>query len=409
VSIHALVSAVSPAENAGSWVTQQLLIGRQHDDGGRIDQAIAAYQSGLEAATAAGVDQTAADLLAELHAKLGDAYMVGRRFSSAAAQYNSALRLMPTLIACWCNLGDAQLQSGSAKDAIAPYLEAIKLNPAHWTARTNLAQTLMATKQYMMAQALLIELAAERPLDGQLRHQLGKTCFELNDMEEALRHFDDALALDPRYADSLYWIGGIWQRLGDIDAARAAYAQAAQIQPPIRREAVKSPADFRLLALFAPFAGNTPIEYLFKDAAYDAETLALFDGSELDTASLGDFQLVLNLISEADQARTVLLPAARLVENSASRSSTTPARSSTPRETPSPNGCREFPAAAFRQSCVLMPAPTFRSRRWRSCCRFHFPCWRGPRGRMVVTISRRSQVSPSSQAFSQVARTATIM
>jgi tetratricopeptide (TPR) repeat protein len=313
VSINAPVIA-SPAEDAPSLVAQQLQVGQRHYEGGHIDQAIAAYQGGLEVATAAGVGQIAVDVLVELHASLGNAYMVGRRFGSAAAQYKSALRLKPTLVACWCNLANAQLQTGHAKDAIALYLEALKLNPAHWPSRTNLVQALMATKQYIVANALLLELAEERPQDGQIRHQLGKTSYELNDMEKALRHFDEALAINPRDADSIYWIGGIRQKLGEIDAARAAYAQAAQIQPVIRQAAVKSPADFRLLALFAPFAGNTPVEYLFKDAPYDTDTLALFDRGEPDTASLGEVQLVVNLISDADQGMAVLPRAARLVE-----------------------------------------------------------------------------------------------
>jgi tetratricopeptide (TPR) repeat protein/glutathione synthase/RimK-type ligase-like ATP-grasp enzyme len=314
VNIHAPAIAVFPAENAGALVVQQLLAGQHYHDEGHIDQAIAAFQNGLQAATAAGVDQIAADILAELHARLGDACMVSRRFGSAAAQYKSALRLEPTLVACWCNLGNAQLQAGNAKDAIGRYLEALKLFPAHWTLRTGLARALMAEKQYIGAKALLMQLTGERPQDGELRHLLGKTCFRLNDFEAAHRHFEAALAVNPRNADSHYWIGGVWQRTGNIDAAQAAYAQGAKIRPVIRREAVKSPADFRLLALFAPYAGNTPCEYLFKDAAYDTDTLALFDGSELDAASRGDVQLVVNLISDADQARAVLPAAARLVE-----------------------------------------------------------------------------------------------
>ncbi len=301
------------AENTGSMAAELLLAGQRHDREGHIDEAICAYQSGLDAAMAAGADRIGVDLLFELHSRLGNACMAGRRFSSAAAQYECALRLKPMHVACWCNLGDALLQSGRAMDAIALYSEALKLDPAHWTSRANLAQALMATKQYPAAKTLLTKLAQERPQDGQLRHLLGKTSFELNDMEEALRHFADARALDPGNADSLYWIGGVRQRIGDIDAAQAAYAQAAQIQPPLGRRAATSPADFRLLALFAPFAGNMPVEYLLKDAAYDTETLALFDGREPDAAS-GDVQLVVNLISDADQARTMLPPAVSLVE-----------------------------------------------------------------------------------------------
>ena len=335
MSIDALAVTASSAENAVLLIDQQLLVGQQYYDEGRIDQAIAALQSGLEAAKATGVDRIATDIIAEMHSRLGDAYMAGRRFASAAAHYKSALRLEPALVDCWCNLGNAQTRTGHAEDAIACYQEALKLDPAHWTSRSNLALALVATKQYIRAKALLTKLVDERPQDGLLRHQLGRTCFELKDDAAALQHLEEALAIDPRDADSLYWIAGIRQSMGHFDAARAEYERAAQIQPLISRKAVKSPArafsnevgtgsceenaskqksSFRLLALFAPFAGNTPTEYLFRDAAYDTEPLALFDGGEPDAASLGDVQLVINLISDADQARQVLPAAARLVE-----------------------------------------------------------------------------------------------
>ena len=144
----------------------------------------------------------------------------------------------------------------------------------------------MATQQYLAAKALLLELIEERPQDGQLHHQLGKVYFELNEMPSAIECFQQAVVLNPRDADSIYWIGGIRQRMGDIEAAEAAYAQAARIQPLIRRPAAKFPADFRVLALYAPFAGNTPTEYLFKDAAYDTDTFALVATSEYDAELL---------------------------------------------------------------------------------------------------------------------------
>ena len=53
-------------------------------------------------------------------------------------------------------------------------------------------------------------------------------------MESAIRHFERAIALNPEDADSRYWIGGIKQAMGDIDAAEAAYAVATQIRPLVR-------------------------------------------------------------------------------------------------------------------------------------------------------------------------------
>jgi tetratricopeptide (TPR) repeat protein len=315
-SVHSEASAATalpPAEQAASNIARQLLIGQQYFAEGRIGPAISAYQSGLDSAAIVGTSQVATEILAELHAKLGNAYMVGRQFGSATEAYKSALQLKPTLTACWCNLGNAQLELGNVQAAITLYVEALKLDPAHWPSLTNLVQALMVARQFDMAKGLLGDLIAARPQDGKLHHQFGRVAFELNDMDAALAHFKTALEINPRDAESLYWTGAIKQKMDDNDAAQAAYAAAARIQPLIRRPAVKAPADFRVLALYAPFAGNTPAEYLFSNAAHDTDTLSLLDDSETDIAALGEAQLVVNLISDADQGGTVLPLAARLV------------------------------------------------------------------------------------------------
>jgi tetratricopeptide (TPR) repeat protein len=171
----------------------------------------------------------------------------------------------------------------------------------------------MATQQYLLAKALLMELISERPQYAQIRKQLGKLYFELNEPESALECFRHAAVLNPADADTIYWTGSVRQRLGETVAAEAAYVEAARIQPLIHRPAAKFPADFRILALFAPFAGNIPTEYLFRDTAYDVDTLALLASSELDAGLLKqDVHVVVNLISDADQAEALLLRVADL-------------------------------------------------------------------------------------------------
>ena len=294
-------------------MVQHLVLGQEHHAAGRIDDAIAAYHRGLEAAGNDAADHLAMATKAELHAKLGNACMVRGRLDLAGLNYTAALRIAPHLTACWCNLGTVQMQGGNPEGAIAFYRQAIKLNATHWPSRTNLAQALIATGETAAAKSLLADLAGERPQDSGVQHQLGKACHELNEIEAALEHFGEAVALNPNDAESLYWIGGIRQALGDLPAAQAAYVAAAQIQPLIRRRPVKSPADFRVLALYAPFAGNTPVEFLFEDARHDTDTLALLDDISPDVSALGAFDLVVNLISDPDQAASVLPAAAGLV------------------------------------------------------------------------------------------------
>jgi tetratricopeptide (TPR) repeat protein len=301
---------LAAAEIDLSPAAQALRAGHEHHAAGRLEEAIATYTHGLNAPGASSNVATTS----ELHAKLGNAYMLRGYLDLAGESYKAALRLSPHLAACWCNLGTIHLKSGRAQDAITLYLEALKLNPAHWASRGNLAEALMATKQHLVAKALLMELAQERPQDGEVRHRLGRACFELGATQAALEHFKAAVALNASDAESLYWIGAIRQKLGELEAARAAYVRAAQVEPLIRRAAKKSPPQFKVLALYAPFAGNTPAEYLFKDAAYDIDTLALLGADEPDVAALGDVELVVNLISDADQAEAVLPQAVRLVE-----------------------------------------------------------------------------------------------
>src|SRR5271169_4006647 len=298
-----------------SLAGQHLRLGLEHDDAGGTDEAIAVFQPGLAAVENEPPGTDSAEMISKLRAKLGDAAMLQGDFESAATNYRAALRVAPHLTDCWCNFGNLQLKTGKYQEAIALYLQALRLNSRHWAARTNLAQALMATQQFILAKAVLLELKGERPQESQISHQLGRTHFELNELELAIESFREAAALNPRDAESINWIGAIKQMMGDIEGAQLAYAEAARIQPLIRRVAAKFPAEFRILTLYAPFGGNTPTEYLFQDAFYDTDTLALFASREYDGALCGrDVQLVVNLISDADQTEALLPVAADLID-----------------------------------------------------------------------------------------------
>jgi tetratricopeptide (TPR) repeat protein len=311
----ALVASLSDSDTAGSFVARQLRIGQQYYNAGGIEEAITAYQRGLAVVEHEAAGHVPVETISELHAKLGNACMLRGDLESAAANYKAALRLAPHLTACWCNLGNVHLKSGKPQDAMALYRQALTLNPGHWPSRTNLVQALMAMQQYLLARMLLVELVDERPQDGQLRNQLGKLHFELNELEPAVECFRQAVVLNPCDSDSIYWIGSIKQQMGEIEAAQAAYAEAARVQPLIRRAAAKFPADFRVLALFAPFAGNLPTEFLLKDSVYDTDTLALLASTEYDVEPLKQTaQVVVNLISDADQGKELLPLAAALVD-----------------------------------------------------------------------------------------------
>ena len=307
-------AGTSPStETGGSIVQQSLREGTQLFRDGRAGEAIAAFQRGLREAEKAGTES--AETMSDLYAKLGNVAAACGDFQLASVNYQAALKIAPHLTNCWCSFADLHLRCGQHQTAIQLYLQALKLNPRHWAARANMVHALMAAKQYLIAKAILGELKAERPQDALVHNLLGKTLFELNEIEPAIASFREAVALNPRDAESINWIGALKQALGDDRAAQAAYAEAARIQPLIKRPAARQPAEFRVLALYAPFGGNTPTEYLFQDAFFDTDTLSLFAERDYDVATLGqNIQLVVNLVSDADQTEALLPLAADLVD-----------------------------------------------------------------------------------------------
>ena len=308
-----LPGASPETDTTGSAAQQHLRLGLTLFREGRPADAIAAFRQGLAEAEKSGAEST--ETVSELHARLGNVAAASGDVGLASANYQAALTIAPHLTNCWCSFGDLHLRCGQPQTAIELYLKALSLNPRHWAARANMVHALMAAQQYLVAKAILIELKGERPEDSRIHHLLGKTLYEMGEIEPAIASFQEAVALNPQDAESLNWIGALRQTAGDDAAAQAAYAEAARIEPLIRRPALRQPAEFRVLALYAPFGGNTPTEYLFQDAFFDTDTLSLFPEREYDTAALGrNIQLVINLVSDADQTADLLPLAADLVD-----------------------------------------------------------------------------------------------
>ncbi len=307
--------ATSNSGTADSPAAHQLQIGLKLVGAGRPQEAMAAFARGLAAAENASQGPETVETLSQLHAKLADTAMRCGEFNLAGRNYQAALRMAPHLTNCWCSFADLHLRCGEHQKAVALYLEALKLNPRHWAARANLVQALMIQRQFIVAKGILLELREERPDNGSIHHQLGKVHFELNEIELAIESFHKAVALNPQDSESLNWIGALKQMSGDNEGAHAAYAESARIQPLIRRPAASQPAEFRILALYAPFGGNTPTEYLFQDAFFDIDTLSLLGSREYNAAELGQgVAVVVNLISDADQTEALLPVAADLVD-----------------------------------------------------------------------------------------------
>jgi tetratricopeptide (TPR) repeat protein len=296
--------------SAAGWLDAGLAHAKSCD----FAAAIAAFTAGLALTEAAG-DDALADEVTQLHFRLANAAMEIGDLDLAEQHYKMALRIDVNLVYCWCNLGNVFQRKNRPADAIPYYSQALNLDATHLPTRLNLANALIAMQQWLVAKALLAELCAERPADAQVRNLLGRVNVGLENFAAAAKDFEAAIALDPADSDSIYWLASVRQTIGEDEAAGAAYAEALRLKPLIHKPGVKFPPEFTVLALYAPFGGNTPTEYLFDAAAHDTNTYAVLGGQDHDIAMLrasGD--IVVNLISDADQAAAVLPDAVVLAD-----------------------------------------------------------------------------------------------
>ncbi|WP_158809489.1 tetratricopeptide repeat protein [Beijerinckia sp. L45] len=211
--------------------------------------------------------------------------------------------------------GNAHYKQRHYGDAIDAYRAALQGDPRHWSARLNLALALRSTEQYDECFAVLSSLSAEQPHSVFVLNELGKAHFMLQQFTLALDCFERANAIDPKNADSLYWIGGIKHAMGDLVAAERDYARAATVQRLIRRPARQEPPTFSALMLCAPVMANTPIIYLTDRPAYEAHILLLFADTRYDIEELRrSGHIVINLVSDADRGQSLLPVAAELVD-----------------------------------------------------------------------------------------------
>jgi tetratricopeptide (TPR) repeat protein len=279
---------------------------------GRAHDALGVFRSGLLAAQQAGSPDR---LIGEFHARIGRTAAALGDADAAAECYGEALRLVPDFTDCWCDLGDLYVRVDRPRDAVRFYAQAMSLDATHWTSRIRLAQTLVTLEQNAVAQAMLPELAERCPADMSALKELGKLFATLGNTADARQLFERAIDLNAGDADCHYWRATLLQSEGDFAGSEAAYAAALALNPLILKPAVCARPAFRVLALHAPHAGNTPTEYLFEAPAYEINTVPIIRSASYDIERLrsgGD--IVINLISDADQGSEVLPIAADLID-----------------------------------------------------------------------------------------------
>jgi tetratricopeptide (TPR) repeat protein len=206
-------------------------------------------------------------------------------------------------------------REGRSELAETQYREALDTEPNHWGAGFGLAQLLIRINRFDEAIRWLTWLMQDTHDPAAVHRQLGLAHACKGELDVALDHFQKVLVLEPDNPATLHVIANFQQELGQHENARATFRRALELKPLVTIPAVKSPPDFRVLFVFAPGGGNTPFTYLVERAPFESNVITLLEDFDYDIEGLrGHADVVVNLVADVDQSRTLLGPAQTLIE-----------------------------------------------------------------------------------------------
>lgn len=165
---------------------------------------------------------------------LGSILMEEGNGSESIAQLTEAVRLRPDSAKAQNALGEALNAFGDSEAALSPFEKAVALNPDFATAQVNLGLILLKSGGYLQAQPHLdhaIELMGENP-DAAFPHYLrAKIYTERGQVKRAATDLEQAVSLDPHFAEAWSDLGEARKTLLNDAGALAAFEKAVDFAP----------------------------------------------------------------------------------------------------------------------------------------------------------------------------------
>lgn len=168
--------------------------------------------------------------IAEIHFNLGVLQTQLNDLKVATASYRKALQLKPTLTSAHYNLGAILQGQGALQDAAKHYQKAVELEPHFFEAYGNLGTVLQQQGKLEEAEQCYRKVLEIRS-DALGHFNLGTVLYGLGRHQEAVLEFQEAVGMDPQFADAWNSLGETLRDRGDMDEAIRCYEKALAVQP----------------------------------------------------------------------------------------------------------------------------------------------------------------------------------
>jgi len=204
----------SIAATAQSNDPQQLLVaGQAAADANRFDEAIRLYNRAI--VLSANKPQTAATA----HFKIGNAYMVQRKFENAAIGFQRAIDLNPGYAEAYNNLGESLGELKQYQRAIEFFNKAVVIDPTLVKAKYNQAVSYDRLRNFRYSEFVFRNLIKSNPQYSLAYDGLAVTLSKAGRPKEAIALHEKAIALAPQDASYYFNLGISYLMLGNTAKA----------------------------------------------------------------------------------------------------------------------------------------------------------------------------------------------
>jgi tetratricopeptide (TPR) repeat protein len=160
-------------------------------------------------------------------------------YDGALAKFNEALGLLPTCYDCYYNIGFAHAQKKEFDKAEESFKKALELKADYAEAYNGLATVYNAQKRFDDAQAASQKAAELSATAGATAgggsvdalYNQGVIAWNAGKAEEAKKHFEEVVKLNPQHADAHYQLGMCFVNLGNLAEAAGMFEKYLSIAP----------------------------------------------------------------------------------------------------------------------------------------------------------------------------------
>jgi superkiller protein 3 len=178
-----------------------------------------------------------------LYYRWGDEFLSENKPLDAIANFQRAIRVKPDYIPGHLALAYTYGLIPNYVQAEAEFKRVLELDPQDATARYNLAFVYLNEQRTNEAREIFQQILTADPNSAQAHFGLGSTLAAEKHYDEAIREYNAAVKINPRFAEGAYFnIGSAQARLKRYDEAIAAFLKEREIGDDYQTEAALADA-----------------------------------------------------------------------------------------------------------------------------------------------------------------------